>query len=217
MPVAAGQVAQRVGWHIAHLFCPPSPARHALAEALVLCARCTQSIWPGEPRWACERGDGAAADQPRAVCFRDGCLDSEAARTHSCTSPVTPVIGLVENDARGASCGALVLHTFRRFAGAPAVVDSWRRRACLFPRASAQAAWSSSMATPRPRPSSCVVAGAALVPLSAPLGRAALLDVLAKTAPSLTPAWSQRRQRRPRRLVCRLGSAGRHWGGRRRS
>ena len=154
VPVAAGQVAQRVGWHIAHLFCPPSPARHALAEALVLCARCTQSIWPGEPRWACERGDGAAADQPRAVCFRDGCLDSEAARTHSCTSPVTPVIGLVENDARGASCGALVLHIFRRFAGAPAVVDSWRLRACSFPRTSAQAAWSSSMAAPRPRPSS---------------------------------------------------------------
>ena len=182
---------------------PDSP----LAEALVLCARCTQSIWPGEPRWACERSDCMAADQPWAVCFRDGCLDSEAARTHPCASPVTPAMGLVENVARGASCGALVLDAFRRFAGRPllgtradgAPFFSYRSYAEVGAEAVAAARALSAAgvgpgsftvlygdSTPESFVATlaCVVAGTVLVPLSASLSRAALLHVLAKTAPA---------------------------------
>lgn len=51
------------------------PSGVPFADALVLCARCSLPIWPGEPRWACERSAAArgcpSPDQPWAVCFRD--------------------------------------------------------------------------------------------------------------------------------------------------
>jgi len=94
-----------------------------IAEALVLCARCSQPIWPGEPRWACEWPCCASVDQPWAVCFREGCLLSEETRAHPCIihSPLSPAAGLEENVARGSTCGMVVMDAFRRFARRPLV------------------------------------------------------------------------------------------------